>query len=169
MKKENREKIAEFKKRESDLLFVIMQKPEQAAVNKLMLSKLRRDKEKWLREVGGYTATLPLDTSLKLEELVEKAANSMSSSSLRHAQLVAFIEEAHKSNSDMGRYYEVMVENYSQLEALSDMSSVDNVRALERFNNKINGRSFLSVLMCKFKKSKSQESESVKTENGVQK
>lgn len=169
MKKEVREKISDFKRREANLLFVIMKNAEQAAANKLFLAKLRRDKTQWLREIGGYSQSMPMETVAKLDELVAKAADSISIAALRNAQLQAYLDDAIKNGSDRGRYHEVMVENYGQLEALSEMAAADNVKALERFNRKINGKSFLSVLACKFRKSKAQESESVKSENAIQK
>ena len=169
MNKETREKITEFKKREAGLLLSILENPSQDAVFKLYLSKLRKERANWLGEIGGKTQDLPAETMMKLDELVARAAESISLAALRHFQLEAYINDAHKNGSNYGRCYEMMIENYGQLEALSEMAAEGHIRALERFNNKINGRSFLSVLLCKFKKAKSQEAESSKADDAKQK
>lgn len=164
MKKEIENKLSEFIRKESNLIFVL-NKNATDSKSRAALLKLRHEVLAWLAEIGGgETITKPEDRA-ELDQLVHNAASEISHTAKINSQLVGFIEESMKTK-DGWRDYERIVEDYGQLEALAQMRASKAIKALDKFNKKINGKGFLNVIMCKFKKSKAQTSE--KTSESVE-
>ena len=157
MKKEIESKVSEFIRRESNLI-VALNKKTTDSKSRADLLKLRHEIMTWLNELGGRKTITRAEDGAALDQLVHNAASDMSHTAKINAQLVEFIEQSIKTREDWSDYDRV-VEDYGQLEALAQMRANKSVKALEKFNKKLNGKSFLNVLMCKFKKSKAQESE----------
>ena len=159
MNKEIKEKIAEFKTKEANLLISMATNPAKAEAFRVGLLKLRHERTSWLKGLAGYKPDMRVEDGSKIEEMARIAAGEISRSAKTHAQLVEFLETARKSSNMTMRDHERIVDDYSQLEWIAEESAADKIDELIKFGKKVNGKSFLSVLMCKFKKSKSQPTE----------
>lgn len=156
MNKVIRSQVADFKKKESDLLVELIRDPNNAEI-KTRMGQLMLAKKAWLETIGGALGKLTPEDRKRLVEMVKEAEQSITRAARINANLVIFINDSIANNSASTRRYQVIVEDNSQLEALAEDSACRKVRDLEKFNKKRNGKSFLNVSMCKFKKSKTQE------------
>ena len=107
-------------------------------------------------DVEGKTVVKPEDV-MQLESMVREAAAEITRAAKINKQMVQYINAAIEDRSHGMDGYERVVDDYSQLEALAEMSAQKLVRNLEKFNKRVNGKGFLNVVMCKFKKAKAQE------------
>lgn len=155
MKKELTQKISEFIRKESNLMTRVEKVPgdTKAAAD---LMKLRAEKNRWLTQVGGGKSVVKPEDVVTLENLVREAASEITRAAKINKKMVEYIETAIKENM---AGYERVVEDYGQLEALAEMSAQSIVKKLDKLNSRVNGKGFLNVVMCKFKKSKMQENE----------
>lgn len=156
MKKELANKIEEFIKRESNLIVTLNANPSDSKARVEML-KLRHEITEWLGTVGGSKTLQRPEDCAALDRLIRKASAEISRTAKINSKLVEYIEETMKQGGDAWINYERIVEDYSQLEALAQADANKAVKDIVKFDKKVNGKSFLNVLMCKFKKSKAQE------------
>ena len=156
MKKELANKIEEFIKRESNLIVTLNANPSDSKARVEML-KLRHEITEWLGTVGGSKTLQRPEDCAALDRLIRKASAEISRTAKINSKLVEYIEETMKQGGDAWINYERIVEDYSQLEALAQADANKAVKDIVKFDKKVNGKSFLNILMCKFKKSKAQE------------
>lgn len=158
MKKEITQKISELIRTESNLVSRAEDFPSDPKTSTALM-KFRHDKNAWLTEVGGGKTIVRPEDVMQLENLVREASAEITRAAKINKQLSSFISSVfeEEKHSDAYYNYERVVDDYSQLEALAEMSVQKLVKQLQKLNKRVNGKSFLNVLMCKFKKSKSQE------------
>lgn len=156
MNKEYRRKIAEFIRTESTLMSKSEDFPSDPKTSADLL-KFRHDKSAWLTEIGGGKTVVKPEDVMQLESMVREAAAEITRAAKINKQMVQYINAAIEDRSHGMDGYERVVDDYSQLEALAEMSAQKLVRNLEKFNKRVNGKGFLNVVMCKFKKAKAQE------------
>lgn len=156
MKKEIENKLSEFIRRESNLIVAINANPSDSKARTDML-KLRHEITEWLGELGGSKTLSRPEDCAALDVLMRNATIDISHTAKINSQLVEYIQSAAREGGDAWARYEKIVEDFSQLEALSQAKAEKAIKALQKFNKKVNGKSFLNVLMCKFRKSKAQE------------
>ena len=156
MKKEIRLKASAFIKEEKDLIVKINKNPDNTQL-KENFEQFRIRKNKWLNEIGGFVEGM---TSAELEELgikVYSAENEMSRAAERHADVAEYIENTAKNLRAPMSNYEVTIDDKSQRAAITEYSALEKIKALDNFRRKRNCKSFLNVMICKFKRPKSQE------------
>jgi len=107
--------------------------------------------------VGGSKTLQRPEDCAALDRLIGKATAEISRTAKINSRLVEYIEETMKQGGDAWADYERVVEDYGQLEALAQADANKAVKDIVKFDKKANGKSFLNILMCKFKKSKAQE------------
>lgn len=156
MKKELREKISQFITTEGRLVSKAEDFPSDQKTSAALL-KFRHEKNAWLREVGGGKSVVKPEDVMILESLIREASAEITRAAKIHNQMTSYISSAIEEGFHSMGNYERVVDDYSQLEALAEMSAQDIVKKLVKLNNRVNGKSFLNVLLCKFKKSKAQE------------
>lgn len=156
MKKEIREKIVEFKKKEEKLLLDINENPENSKL-KADLMKLKNELKKWLSEVGGLSSDMSEAEVTQLEMLVSSAEHAIYRAAKHGAEFSEFITQSLKRARESQPGFEIMVNDKSQSVALSEQTAMDKVGAIDKFNKKRNKKSFLNIVICKFKKTKQQE------------
>lgn len=156
MKKELENKIEEFIRRESNLIVTLNANPTDSKARVDML-KLRHEITEWLGMVGGSKTLQRPEDCAALDRLIRKATAEISRTAKINSRLVEYIEETMKQSGEAWADYERVVEDYGQLEALAQADANKAVKDIVKFDKKVNGKSFLNILMCKFKKSKAQE------------
>ena len=108
-------------------------------------------------DAAGLAGVVKPEDVMQLESMVREAAAEITRAAKINKQMVQYINAAIEDRSHGMDGYERVVDDYSQLEALAEMSAQKLVRNLEKFNKRVNGKGFLNVVMCKFKKAKAQE------------
>ena len=157
MKKETREKVYEIIKIEEGLIAALVKKPEDAEL-KARVIKFEKDKEDFLRQAGGISAELTERELTELNKRVLKASQAISRAANVRSEFLDFIHGNARKTMSM-RQYNNTSENKGQMSALADVYAVDKVNDLVKFNRRIKGKNFLNVVICKFKRPKSQQQE----------
>ena len=158
MKKEIKEKLREFQRKEKDIIVAISENPSESKL-KADLMKIRSEKKKWLNEVGGFSEDMSLEELSGLEAMVSAADREISRAAKYEASLEEYIAMSAKKIREPQPGYERVVDDKSQMIAIAEQSAMNKVRTLDKFNKKRNKKSFLNVVICKFKKSKQQSQE----------
>lgn len=158
MRKEVREKIRDFQKREKNIIVAISENPGDSKL-KADLMKIRSEKKKWLSEVGGFSEDMTLEELSGLEVMVSAADREISRAAKYEASLEEYIAQTAKKLRDPQPGYERVIDDKGQMIAIAEQSAMNKVKTLDKFNKKRNKKSFLNVVICKFKKSKQQSQE----------
>lgn len=156
MKKEIREKVAEFKKMERDLIVSINKNPQDSSL-KVELLKVKAEKRKWLNKVGGFAEGMNPEDFSYLESLVKSASFDISRAAKYEANLAEYISQVAENIKGTEPGYERIVDDKGQLVAIAEQSAMEKVRKLDKFNRKRNKQSFVNVVICKFKRPKISE------------
>lgn len=158
MKREIREKVIDFKKNEENLLIAISENPEDSKL-KADLMKLRKEIRTWLNEVGGRLEVKNAQEAAMLDTLISDAEHQISWAAKKYVELNQYIAQSAKRAREPQPGYERVVDDKSQIAAISEQSAIDKVGKVDKFNRKRNKKSFLNIVICKFKKSKQQTQE----------
>ena len=156
MKKEIRNRVVDFRKKEESLIIEINKNPDNSSL-KTELMKLRNERKKWLNDVGGFSANMLPEDVAKLENMVSNADRSMSKAARTSADVVEYISECAKHARDYIPGYQRRVDDMGQIAAIAEDVAISKVKELDKFNKKRNHQSFLNVIICKFKRPKTQE------------
>ena len=156
MKRELRQKISEFIRIESNLITKSEDYPSDPKTS-ASLMKFRHEKSAWFTEIGGGKTVVKPEDIAELQSLVREASAEVTRAAKINRQMVRYIHSVLEDGAHPMENYERIVDDYSQLEALAEMNIQKYVRMLEKLNARANGKGFLNVIMCKFKKSKAQE------------
>lgn len=158
MKKEIREKVIEFKKKEQELIIAINENPEDSKL-KTELMKVRKEKRDWLNKLGGRLEIKNSEEAAMLDAMVSDAERTISKAAKRNVELQEYISQSAKRFREPQLGYERTLDDKGQMEAIAEQSAMDKVRKIDKFNKKRNKKSFLNIVVCKFKKSKQQSQE----------
>lgn len=164
MKKEILENIEKYKEREFQLILLIQEGSTSVEQYKQQLEETRKDRMAWLISLGGGYEGLSNEKTAELWRLVNAAESNMIYATINQYQLYDFINRSQKSKTLSMRDYERCVDDYGQLEFLADEKVKSSVAAIVKFNSKRNRKSFLSEIICKFKKAKVKKTEEKESE-----
>ncbi len=165
MKKETKLKIAEFKNRKSGLILTLKAEPENQKVVADMQA-LNSEIVAWLQSIAGEIETMTAEEKAQVEKLIKKAHEAIHIAGRRESELVGYIHESAKRAHEYQPGYERIVDDKGQMSAIAEQCARNNVAKIEKFNKKRNKKSFLNIVICKFKKSKQQSQESDKVTEG---
>lgn len=158
MKREIREKVREFKKKEEEFIIAISKNPDDSKL-KAEYMKLRKEIRSWLNEIGGRESIKNAEDAAMLDTLVSDAEHQISRAAKKNIELNEFISESAKRARDVQPGYERTMDDKGQIAAIAEISAMDKVKKIDKFNKKRNKKSFLNIVICKFKKSKQQSQE----------
>lgn len=158
MKKEIKEKVIEFKKKEEELLQAINKNPQDSKL-KADLMKLKNEVKKWLGEVGGISSEMSQEEIAQLEMMTSSAERAIFKAAKYNAELTEYITQSAKRAREIQPGYERVIEDKGQMASIAEHNAIDKVRAIDKVNRKRNKKSFLNIVICKFKKSKQQQQE----------
>ncbi len=156
MKKEIREKVIEFKEREENLLISLNENPTEQRY-RAELMKLKNERKKWLNEIAGFSSDLTPEEITQIDMLVSSAEREISRAAKYYAGLSEYITQSARKFREPQPGYEKVVDDKGQMVAIAEHCAMDKVRQLDKLNRKRNKKSFLNIVICKFKKSKQQE------------
>lgn len=156
MKKEIREKVIEFKEREEKLLISLNENPTEQRY-RAELMKLKNERKKWLNEIAGLSSDLTPEEIAQIDMLVSSAEREISRAAKYYAGLSEYISQSARRSREPQPGYERVVDDKGQMVAIAEHCAMDKVRQLDKLNRKRNKKSFLNIVICKFKKSKQQE------------
>lgn len=158
MKKEIRERVADFKNRASEL-YVKLDKnnTNQEADHKMM--QVRGEVSAWLESFVEITADMSQEKQDELANMILDAHYAIMFMSRQEANFKKKTAEYAKNCKNEPMTKLKALGDLEQIVALAEMSACEKVRKIERFNKKINRKNFLNIVICKFKKSKSQTQE----------
>lgn len=157
MKKETREKVYQTIQLEEELYTALTKKPEDSEL-KARVAKFKKDKEDFLKQTGGVSSELSEKDLVELNKRISKASQAISRAANGRRELLDFIHSNARKVMTMEQYTNIS-EDKGQMSALADVYAIDKVNDLVKFNRRMNGKSFLNVVICKFKRTKSQQQE----------
>ena len=157
MKKETRENVYQTIQLEEEIFTALIKKPEDPEL-KSRVAKFKKDKESFLKQTGGFSSELSEKDLAEINKRISKASLAISRAANLRCELAEFIHGNARKSMTMEQYANVS-EDKGQMSALADVYAVDRVNDLIKFNRKMNRKNFLNVVICKFKRPKSQQQE----------
>ena len=161
MQKEIRERVADFKNRASEL-FVKLDNNNTDRETDHKMQQLRGEVSAWLESLVEVTADMSQEKQEELTDMILDAHYAIMFLSRLEATFKKKTSEFVKNRKNDPVIELIVLGDIEKRVDSAEISACEKVGKIEKFNKKINRKNFLNIVICKFKKSKSQTQESDK-------
>lgn len=164
MKKEIKEQFNEYRNRETEAILEIM-KDKDDETAKAQLQAIKQEASKWLESLSGTSESLAPGNKGDINRLIGLASREIEYAAKENAYLISYIRECTQNREKGWPGYYAITENMGQSAAIAEQSALAKIRKITNYTKKQNRKNFLNNIICKFKKSKLQESQNEKGSN----